>query len=164
MKRKAVSGIFNRGMTKALPLIFISLSVIGADQLSKYLIRANMSLGESIPEEGPFRLTYATNEGGAFGLFADQAFLLALVAIITVTVIVLYLRYLPPGSTLLKVGLGLDLGGATGNLIDRLRLGKVTDFIDVGAWPVFNLADSAITVGTILIVFHLLFSARKKTY
>ena len=81
--------------------------------------------------------------------------------VIGIAVFVLSLRYLPPGSTLLKVGLALALGGAVGNLIDRLRLGEVTDFIKLGAWPVFNLADSAIVVGTILVAFYLLFAARK---
>jgi signal peptidase II len=121
-----------------------------------------MELGQSIPSEGLVRFTYATNTGGAFGLFANQTFLLALAAVVAITVLVLYLRYLPRESTLLNVGLGLDLGGAIGNLIDRVRLGKVTDFIDIGAWPVFNLADSAIVVGTFLITYYLLFVAKKR--
>jgi len=146
----------------ALPLLLISLSVIGFDQLTKYLIRANMTLETSIPEEGFIRLTYTTNSGGAFGLFANQTFLLILAVFIAITIVILYLRYLPADSMLLKVGLGLDLGGAVGNLIDRLRFGEVTDFIDVGAWPVFNIADSAITVGTVLIAYYLLFVATKK--
>lgn len=142
----------------------IALSVIGLDQLSKYLIRANMEMGQSIPREGPVGLHYTTNTGGAFGLFANQAFLLSMAAVIGIAVIVLYLRYLPPRSTLLKVGLGLDLGGAMGNLIDRFRLGEVTDFVKLGAWPVFNLADTAIVVGTFLIAFYLLFAARKSKH
>ena len=149
----------DRNVTRALPLFLISLAVVAADQLTKYLVRANMDLGQSIPHTGFVRLTYATNTGGAFGLFANQTFLLALAAVIAIAALVLYLRYLPPSSRLLKVGLGLLLGGAVGNLIDRVRLGEVTDFIDIGAWPVFNLADSAIVVGTVLIVFYLLFEA-----
>ncbi|MCJ7523564.1 MAG: signal peptidase II [Dehalococcoidia bacterium] len=152
----------NRGIMKFLPLFFIALSAIGIDQLSKYLIRANMEMGQSIPSEGWIRLTYTTNTGGAFGIFANQNFLLALTAVIAITILVLYLRYLPAGSTLLTIGLGLDLGGAVGNLIDRIRFGEVTDFIDAGAWPVFNLADSAIVVGTFFIVYYLLFSTMRK--
>lgn len=159
----AIPDAFNRGAARTLPLFLIALTVIGVDQLSKYLVRANMELGQSIPSEGLVRLTYTTNTGGAFGLFANQTFLLALAAVVAITVLVLYLRYLPRGSTLLHVGLGLDLGGAIGNLIDRVRLGEVTDFIDIGAWPVFNLADSAIVVGTFLIVYYLLFAAKKRT-
>ncbi len=153
----------NRKATRGLLLLVIALAVIGLDQLTKYLVRANMELGESIPTEGIFRLTYTTNTGGAFGIFASQTFLLALIAVIGISVFLIYLRYIPLKSRLLKIGLGLDLGGAIGNLIDRLRLeGKVTDFIDIGPWPVFNVADSAIVVGTILIAYYLLFVSQKK--
>jgi signal peptidase II len=149
--------------TRVLLLLILALAVVGIDVLTKWLVRSNMVLGESIPKEGIFRLTYVTNTGGAFGIFANQAFLLALIAIIGVSVFLFYLRYLPLESTLLKVGLGLDLGGAAGNLIDRLRFdGKVTDFIDIGAWPVFNVADMSLVVGTILIAYYLLFITPRK--
>jgi len=140
----------------------IVAAVIVADQVTKFLIRANMSLGESIPSEGLVRLTYTTNQAGAFGLFGNQSFLIALTAVIGVLILLLYLRFFHVGGKLLKVGLALELGGAVGNLIDRVRLGEVTDFIDVGSWPLFNLADSAITVGAVLIVCHLLFFTGKK--
>ena len=157
------SNLSSRKATRGLLLLVIALAVVGLDQLTKYLVRANMELGESIPREGLFRLTYTTNTGGAFGILANQTFLLALVAIIGIGVFLVYLRYIPLQSTLLKVGLGLDFGGGVGNLIDRLRLGgKVTDFIDIGAWPVFNVADMSIVVGTILIAYYLLFVASKK--
>jgi signal peptidase II len=152
-----------RKTTRGLLLLIIALVVIGLDQLTKYLVRANMELGQSIPKEGLFRLTYITNTGGAFGILANQAFLLALVAILGVCVFLFYLRYIPLQSTLLKVGLGLAFGGGVGNLVDRLRFGgKVTDFIDIGPWPVFNVADSCLVVGTIIIAFYLLFVAPKK--
>ncbi|UCG84390.1 MAG: signal peptidase II, partial [Dehalococcoidia bacterium] len=97
--------IQNRRITNTLPLFLISLAVIGFDQLTKYLIRANMTLdGPSIPEEGFIRLTYTTNSGGAFGLFSNQTFLLILAVFIAIAIVVLYLRYLPADSTLLKVG------------------------------------------------------------
>ena len=158
----AIPAVMNYRVTRSLPLLIIALAVIGLDQLSKCLVRSNMELGQSIPEEGLVRLTYNTNTGGAFGLFANQSLLLAIVAIIGIAVVVLYLRYLPPESKLLKAGLGLDLGGAISNLIDRVRFGEVTDFIDLGAWPVFNLADSSIVIGTFLIALYLLLSARKR--
>ncbi len=156
-------GKSNRKATRGLLLIVIALAVIGLDQLTKYLVRAHMELGESIPNTGIIRLTYITNTGGAFGILANQAFLLALVAVIGIAVFLVYLRYIPLQNTLLKIGLGLGLGGAIGNLIDRLRFeGKVTDFIDIGAWPVFNVADMSIVVGTIIIAYYLLFVAQKK--
>lgn len=153
-----------RKATRGLLLLVIALAVVSIDQLTKYLVRANMELGESIPREGLFRLTYTTNTGGAFGILANQAFLLALVAIIGIAVFLVYLRYIPLQSTLIKVGLGLDFGGGVGNLIDRLRFeGKVTDFIYIGSWwPVFNVADMSIVVGTILIAYYLLFISPKK--
>jgi signal peptidase II len=152
----------NRRATKGLLLIILAVSVVALDQLTKYLVRANMEWGQSIPSEGFVRLTYTTNTGGAFGIFANQTFLLAVAAVLGILVFLVYFRYIPLESTLLKVGLGLDLGGAVGNLIDRLRSGEVTDFIDIGPWPVFNVADSAIVVGTIVIVYYLLFTAQKK--
>ena len=152
----------NRRATKGLLLIILAVSVVALDQLTKYLVRANMEWGQSIPSEGFARLTYTTNTGGAFGIFANQTFLLAVAAVLGILVFLVYFRYIPLESTLLKIGLGLDLGGAVGNLIDRLRFGEVTDFIDIGPWPVFNVADSAIVVGTIIIAYYLLFTAQKK--
>ena len=152
-KQKATSGLL---------LLALAALVIGIDQLTKYLVGSNMEWGQSIPSEGFVRLTYTTNTGGAFGIFANQTFLLAVAAVLGILVFLVYFRYIPLESTLLKAGLGLDLGGAIGNLIDRLRVGEVTDFIDIGPWPVFNVADSAIVVGTILIIYYLLFIAQKK--
>jgi signal peptidase II len=159
----AKSNVHNRRLARGFLLIGIATLVIGLDQLTKWLVRTNMALGQSIPGEGIFRLTYTTNTGGAFGILANQAFLLALVAVIGISVFLIYLRYIPLKSRLLKIGLGLDLGGGIGNLIDRLRFGgKVTDFIDIGPWPVFNVADMSIVVGTILIAYCLLFVTPRK--
>ena len=155
-------GASNHSARRVLLLLVVALSVVAADQITKYFVMANMYLGQSIPDEGIVRLTYTTNTGGAFSLFANQNFLLAIAVIIGITVLVMYLRFIPLESTLLKAGLGLDLGGAVGNLIDRLRFGEVTDFIDFGFWPVFNVADSAVVIGTILIAYYLLFPARKR--
>jgi signal peptidase II len=135
--------------------------VIGLDQLSKYLVRTNMVLGESIPDNGFFRFTYGTNTGGVFGFFSNQTFLITVAAVISVVVIILYSRHKMAQSMLVKVSLGMILGGSIGNLIDRIRFGAVTDFIDVGAWPVFNLADSAIDVGVVLLIIYILFRMRK---
>jgi signal peptidase II len=135
--------------------------VVGLDQLSKYLVRANMVLGQSIPEHGFFRFTYGTNTGGVFGFFSNQTFLITVAAVIAVVVIILYSRHKMAQSMLVKVSLGMILGGSIGNLIDRIRFGAVTDFIDIGAWPVFNLADSAIDVGVVFLIIYILFKMRK---
>ncbi len=148
-------------LKEELPLFFSASLVVILDQLSKLVIRLNMSPGQSIPEEGVLRLTYVTNTGGAFGLFANQTFLIALTAAIGAIVILLYYRYPPFHSTLVKTGLGLMLGGAVGNLIDRIRLGCVIDFLNLGGWPVFNLADSAIVIGASITTCLFLFKYRK---
>ncbi len=143
-----------------------ALLVIAADQLSKIWIRSYAE-GQSIFEAGFFRITHIHNTGGVFGLFQDQSFFLAIVAFIGITFILLFAflfyRYFPYlDSRFGKPALGLILGGTVGNLIDRLRLGYVTDFIDISIWPSFNVADSAITVGTIILAYSLLFLSRTK--
>lgn len=136
--------------------------MVAIDQVAKYLVKTNMSLGQSIPEEGMVRLTYVANRGGAFGFFANQTFLLALTAVIGIVVILLYYRCPLFHNRLLETGLALQLGGAIGNLVDRLRFGFVVDFVDLGWWPVFNLADSAIVVGSFTLAFSLVFLSRKQ--
>ena len=137
-----------------------ALLVVVADQLSKMWIRSNLDVEQSLPETGFFRLTHVQNTGAAFGLFQDQSFILAIVALVGIIVLIVYAlliyRYFPFLDNLLcKSALGLVLGGTVGNLIDRVRLGYVTDFIDVGIWPSFNIADSAIVVGIIVFVYSL---------
>ena len=139
----------------------VAAIVVALDQLSKYLVRAKMDPGQSIPEHGFFRFTYGTNTGGVFGLFSNQTFLITVAAVISVVVILLYSRHRMAQSMLVKVSLGMILGGSIGNLIDRVRLGEVTDFIDIGAWPVFNLADSAIDIGVVLLIIYILFRMQK---
>jgi len=148
-------------LIKGLPFFFAALVVVALDQVSKFLIRANQDI-LPIPGEGFFRINYVTNVGGAFGILGNQAFLLTLTAIVGIAAILIYVRYPPFNSMLVRIALGLLLGGAVGNLIDRLAFGWVVDFIDIGAWPVFNLADSAIVVGVILMIYYFLFPARRQ--
>ncbi len=120
-----------------------------ADQATKGLVTRTMSPGQSIPDEGIVRATYVVNSGSAFGLFPDQTLLLTFASLVGIGVLLYFYRTHPVESLMLRLSLGLMLGGAMGNLIDRVRLGHVVDFIDVGAWPVFNIADSSIVVGLI---------------
>lgn len=141
------------------------LLIIAADQLSKIWIRASLAVGQSLPETGFPRLTHVTNTGAAFGLFQGQSFPLTIVALVGVVVLLLYAfliyrRFPFLDNRLVWVSLGLVLGGTVGNLIDRLRLGYVTDFIDFGFWPTFNIADSAIVVGVIILAYSLRSLAR----
>jgi len=144
-------------------LIFplIALGVIVLDQVTKSWIVSHMVPGQSIPEGGPIAITYVRNTGAAFGLLANQSLLISFAALVGIAAIFLYYVH-PPFQTLwIRASLGLILGGAIGNLIDRLRLGYVTDFIDLRVWPVFNVADSCITVGTGIMAYYFLFIARK---
>jgi signal peptidase II len=119
-----------------------------------------------VPIFGCLSLTNVRNTGSAFGLFVNQAFLLTLIAIVGVVAILLFYRYFSKSSMLGVSALSLVFGGAIGNLIDRLRFGYVTDFIDVRLWhdfhwPSFNVADSAITVGSIVLVVFIFLTFRK---
>ena len=139
----------------------IGLLIVSTDQLSKTWIRTNLARGHSLFDIGFLRITRVHNTGAAFGLFQDQSLALIVVAFIGVIVILLCVlfahRCLPFIDNMLgKSALGLVFGGTIGNLIDRLHLGYVTDFIDFGFWPAFNIADSAVTVGVIIFAYSIL--------
>jgi signal peptidase II len=140
--------------------LIVATLVAGLDQLSKLWIRDNLVAGESLREIGFVRLTYVVNTGSAFGLFPNQTVLLIVITIVSLTSMLLFLRYLSSASALTNVSLGLILGGAVGNLIDRLHFGYVIDFIDIRLWdglhwPAFNVADTAIVVGIFTLAYSL---------
>lgn len=138
----------------------LSLLVIGADQLTKIAAEAELQLHEAVPVMPFFNLTLAYNEGAAFSFLSDaggwQRWLFSGLAVVISLVITFWLRRLSSAERLTGFGLALILGGAIGNLIDRLAYGHVIDFIqlyyDRWYWPAFNLADSAITVGVVLLL------------
>jgi len=147
----------------------IALLVVVADQLSKLWIRSNLLVGQSLPEEGFLQLTHVRNTGASFGLFQDQSFALTIVAMVGIAFILVYAliihhRFFPSDNLLGKSALGLILGGTIGNLIDRLHFGYITDFIDIGIWPTFNIADSSIVVGAIIFAYSLLRLARAEKH
>lgn len=128
-------------------------SIFLLDQLSKFLISKNFSPNESIEVvKNIFHLTLVHNTGAAFGIFKNQTLFFVLVSILAVAVIAAYIRKREKASFLRDAALALILGGALGNLVDRLRFGYVIDFLDFRIWPVFNVADSAITIGAFLLV------------
>jgi signal peptidase II len=140
--------------------------VLAADQLTKAWATASLKpvvFVEVIP--GFFRLSYATNRGVAFSLFADSQFdirwILSAISLIAALFVLSYFRRAPDGKLWLNVSLALLLAGIVGNMIDRVRLGEVVDFIDLHwrdlySWPTFNIADSAICVGAVLLVMEML--------
>ena len=153
-KGRAISALMYFGASAVT-----ALAILGADQFTKWLARSYLPAfpDQSISIAGDFvRLTFVTNRGAAFGVLQNQNALFIGVSGVVIAVIIGSYRYSPVRSSLLNLALGLQLGGAIGNLIDRLRLGYVVDFVDVGVWPVFNVADSAIVIGVGILAFHLL--------
>ena len=138
-------------------LLVVAAIVILLDQGSKSVVESTLALYTyyaPIPAlENIFRISHVTNTGVAFGLFPDGNLLFTVVALIVSIVNIVYNFRLAPGHRLLRLALGLQLGGALGNLIDRLQQGYVTDFMDFGPWPVWNIADLAVVSGTILLVW-----------
>jgi len=133
--------------------------VVLADQLTKWLASSTLTglPEQSVPIVGDlFRFTYVYNRGAAFGILQDQRVVFVGVSLVVIGVIIASYRYFPVTGPLLHLALGLQLGGALGNLIDRVRLGYVVDFIDLAIWPVFNLADAGIVIGVGILAFHLL--------
>ena len=135
----------------------VALLVFILDRLTKIAAMSNMSYGQSI-EILPkiFHLTFILNNGTAFGLLKGQNSLLAFLSIITIIIILIYTAAHKGLGRGLSIALGLVLGGALGNLFDRIRFGSVIDFFDFRVWPVFNVADSALTIGIILLSWHIL--------
>ena len=127
-------------------LLFTIAAVFAVDQLTKFIIKSNMRIGESWPAEGLVRLTHGTNTGTAFGLFPDQTLFLIFASLIAIGFLVYFYRAYALPKPILRFAIGLQLGGAFGNLFDRIAFGAVTDFIHVGWCPIFNIADSSICV------------------
>ncbi len=146
-------------------LLSILVIALVADQITKQLVLNNLGLGTSWLDNGIFDFTYVRNDGTAFGLFQDNGTLLTFVSMGAVALIVYFYREAAMASWFTRVALGLQLGGAAGNLIDRFRHGYVVDFIDVGPWPIFNIADSAIITGIVaLIAYFTLFGGREEKF
>jgi len=158
-------------MKSKLPYFIIAAVVLAADQLTKAWAIAKLKpvvLIEVIP--GYFRLVYATNRGVAFSMFADGEFdarwIFAAISVTAAVFVSLYLLRTSQGKIRLSAALSLLLAGITGNLIDRVRLGEVIDFLgfhwqDKYSWPIFNLADSAICIGAVLLALEMLFEERE---
>ncbi|PKB70521.1 MAG: signal peptidase II [SAR202 cluster bacterium Io17-Chloro-G6] len=138
---------------KDFVLIQLAVLIFLIDQFTKFLVRDLLLYRESFPATGFFRFTHTFNTGSAFGIFQDQNTPLILVSIIGIAILVMIYRSQRVPTGLLRLSLGLQIGGALGNLLDRMRLGHVTDFVDVGDWPVFNVADASIITGLVILAY-----------
>ncbi|MGD8770806.1 MAG: signal peptidase II [Desulfobacterales bacterium] len=152
---------------KYLKLVAIAGLIVIFDQITKAVIRNTLTLYHSITViPGFFNITHILNPGGAFGFMANKSpflrnLLFILLSSLAICLIFYFYKNTPKKYSLLSTCFALILGGALGNLIDRIRFGKVVDFLDFYIasyhWPAFNVADSAITVGITIYVFHLVF-------
>jgi len=156
----------NRPRGKWRDIVFgcIVLLVVLADQLSKTWIRANLDRGESLFDTGFLRFIHIQNTGAIFGIFKDHSqtlLIVSIIGIIAILLLVFVLRSRWPflDSMLVISAIGLVMGGTIGNQIDRIRLGHVTDFIDFKVWPAWNVADAAVTVGSIILAYCIIFFA-----
>ncbi len=138
-------------------LLGVALAVVSADQATKHLVRQLLAPWEKralIPALGRILwLVHIRNTGAAFGLFPGGGMFFVAVAVVVVAIL-FYQRSLGKEELLLRLALGLQLGGAVGNLIDRVRYGYVIDFIHVRFWSTFNLADSCIVIGIVLLLYQ----------
>lgn len=150
-----------------MELLGIAGAVIVLDQWTKWLVRENIPfatqwLPDSLQWMLPYaRLVYWHNTGAAFGMFQDGAVVFTVLAFVVIGVILFYYRQIASEGWMFRLAMSLQLAGAAGNLIDRLTQdGKVTDFISVGTFPVFNVADSSITIGTVVLILGVWLSER----
>ena len=133
----------------------IATSIVLLDLLTKLVVEDRLRINESyVPFQSLepfFKITHVSNTGAAFGLFPSGSEVIMVIAVIVSIVIIAYNQKLPANHKLFRLALGLQLGGALGNLLSRIRIGHVTDFLDFGPWPVSNVADISIVLGTILL-------------
>jgi signal peptidase II len=149
------------GLTQWLSLTAIALAAVAADQLTKQIVISQLRLDEATHVVGPFWIHHVQNSGIAFGLFASAT---AVVIILTAAAVAWMLAFFARSGArhpILPVALGLVIGGSVSNLLDRVRLGYVTDFLDLRYWPAFNLADSFIVIGVAVLLITLVVADRE---
>jgi signal peptidase II len=148
------------GPMQWLGLLAIGLAAVAADQLTKHIVTGHLGLDEGIHVVGPFWIHHVQNSGIAFGLFSSATAAVIVLTAIAVGWMLLFFLRSGARHPVLPVALGLVIGGSVSNLLDRVRLGYVTDFIDFRYWPAFNLADSFIVVGVAILLGTLLSAER----
>lgn len=144
----------------------IAALIVGLDQLTKWLVRSNIPAGgtwlpDSLTWLSPYaRIVHWFNTGAAFGIFKEGGMVFTVLAFIVIAAILYYYPRVEQSDWSLRLAMSMQLGGAIGNLIDRLTIGHVTDFISIGAFPVFNVADASITVGCAVLLLGIWLNER----
>jgi len=149
------------GPAQWLALVAVGLAAVAADQLTKHIVTSTLQLDEGTHVLGPLWIHHVQNSGIAFGLFASATAVVIVLTAIAVAWMLAYFARSGGRHPILPVALGLVIGGSVSNMLDRVRLGHVTDFIDLRFWPAFNLADSFIVIGVGLLLAALLAAERE---
>jgi signal peptidase II len=152
-------------------ILLIAAVIVAFDQLTKWWVRTNIAAGESwLPDSlqwlSPYaRIVHWYNRGAAFGIFQQGNMVFTVLAFIVIGAIIYYYPQISAADWPLRLAMSMQLGGALGNLLDRLTIGHVTDFISVGTFPVFNIADASISVGCVVLLLGVWWQDRlvKKT-
>ena len=144
--------------------IFLGIASIwiAFDQITKVILRETLDVGDHSVVTSFFRFSNVLNDGGAFGLFGGANVVLALSALVATVVIGLYYLFPPVDHWATRLGLALILGGAVGNLLDRIYQGSVTDFVNFSHFPAFNVADAGINIGVAVIIIHMIVMDAKR--
>ena len=148
------------GPAQWLGLGAVALAAVAADQATKKIVASQIAYGDAVHVVGPFSLHHVQNTGIAFGLFQNSTAVVVAATAIAVAWMVWFFARSGARHPVLPTALGLLVGGSVSNLVDRLRLGHVTDFLDLGWWPAFNLADTFICVGVAILLLTLLHADR----
>jgi signal peptidase II len=148
------------GPAQWIALVVVAAAAVFADQLTKQIIGRTLAVGERVDILGPFSIHHVENSGIAFGFFASRTTVVIGITAIAVGWMVWFFARSGRRHPVLPVGLGLVLGGSIANLVDRVRLGHVTDFLDFDAWPAFNLADTFIVIGVAVLFGALVLADR----
>jgi signal peptidase II len=150
------------GAAQWLALGAVAAAAVVADQLTKQVVGRTLDVGERVEIMGPFSIHHVENSGIAFGLFSSWTEVVIAVTVVAVAWMLWFFARAGRRHPVLPVALGLVLGGSLANLVDRVRLGHVTDFLDFDAWPAFNLADTFIVVGVALLFGALVLADRPR--
>jgi signal peptidase II len=148
------------GTAEWLALTAVAIAAIAADQLTKHIVASQLALGDEVKVIGPLSIHHVQNSGIAFGLFSSATPVVIVLTAVAIGWMLLFFARSGARHPVLPVALGLVIGGSISNLVDRVRLGHVTDFVDLRFWPAFNLADSFIVVGVAILLLTLVAADR----
>ena len=143
-------------------LAIVALAAVAADQITKHVVASSIALDSAVDLVGPFSIRHVQNSGIAFGLFSSATVIVIVLTTVAVAWMLVFFARSGARHPALPVALGLLIGGSISNLVDRVRLGYVTDFLDLRWWPAFNLADASIVVGVAVLLGSLLLSDRSQ--